>query len=298
VNLGAAGRLPNVASTEVQAFHRDRERCYTTDSPDARAEAFARLHLDWFRRWGLSGRLESAIAPFPELPAGLAAFVFRRARGRHDEGAELYEAADGLRRAVLALRPDRFLSEPGLSGFIHHELALITDMISPAYGYSPNLGDAGMSPARLRLAKERYRILWAIRADGRLAGRGLLGRAGPDERRAEFGKAFGFLPEPGRSSVFQALWDGSLSTHAELVRLAVDPRGHGFSHEATPGAPCPLCGFPAFSWSNAASLRPAAAERIAREFPDWNSDEPICARCAEIYNAVTGIEYPPTVCVS
>lgn len=297
VALAAAGRHPGVSAKDMGAFHGARERCYGVANPDGRAEAFARFHRDWFVKWGLRGRLEGALSHFETLPGALAAIVFRRARTPRDEGVELYSNAGGERRGVFALRPDRLLAEPILVGFLNHELAILADMVSPDYGYLAELGHPGLTPSQERLSRERYRILWAIRADGGLERRGLTGSASRDRRRAEFDKAFGFLPAPRGSVVFEGLWDGTIGTHAGLVRIAVDPRGLGASREIVPGAPCPLCGFPAFAWARAAALRPEAVERIRVEFAEWRPEDPICARCGEIYDAVTGAEYPPTVCL-
>lgn len=297
VALAASGRLGSVTAAAVAEFHRDRERCYAVADPDQRTEAFARVHLDWFGRWGLRQRLETGLSRFPALADALEAMVFRQARGRHDEAAELYRDQAGQRRGVLALRPDRLVTEPALTGFLHHELAHLADMVSPEFGYSPAPGTGAPTASHDRLIRERYRLLWAIRIDGALARRDLPGLLGVERRRAEFEKAFGFLPEPRRSSVFDDLWNGVRSTHDDLLHLAADPRELVGHRETTPGAPCPLCGFAAFRWSTSAELSPEGLARVRAEFPGWHPDEPLCARCAEIYDAISRIEYPSTVCL-
>lgn len=297
VTLATAGRLTGVEPRQLRAFHAARERCYGVDDPDERSAAFVRLHLEWFGTWGLRARLDAAVDRFPELEAALEAVAFRRSRGRHDEGAELYVAEGGCRRGVVALGPDRLVSEPVLAGFLHHELAHLADMVSPGFRYDPATGAAARTPSQQRLVLERYRLLWALRIDGGLTRRGLPSLGGVDRRRLEFEKAFRFVPEPRRSRVFQGLWDGTIATHADLLHLASDPRELEGRREPVPGAPCPLCGFPTFQWVEPDAIPPRAAARIRVEFPDWSAGEPMCARCAEIYDAVTGIEYPSTVCL-
>lgn len=298
VGLCAAGRFAGATPEDVRRYHVDRERCYAEPDPDRRAAAFVRVHLDWFARWGLRQRLDDALARFPALAETLEAMVFRQARGGHDEGAELYRDPGGRRRGVIALRPDRMVTEPVLVGFLNHELAHLTDMVSPAYGYSASLRTPGQTASQERLVRDRYRLLWNIRVDGALHRRSLPGLAGPEARRAEFERAFRFLPDPRREALFGSLWSGALATHAELLAVAADPRELRSAREPVPGAPCPLCGFAAFRWARADDLRPEARARVREDFPRWDLQEPLCARCAEIYDAVSGAEYPSTVCLT
>lgn len=297
VVLAATGRLAGVTHLEVQQFHAARESCYGVPDADARTRAFARVHLDWFGRWGLRRRLDAAAERLPGLSGNLEALVFRRSRGRHDEGAELYRDSEGRARGVVALRADRLVTEPALAGFLLHELAHLEDMVLPGFGYSAEISAPGRTASQERLIRERYRLLWAIRTDGRLQRQALPLLGDRDRRRREFGAAFGFLPEPRFSEVFDSLWTGTIARHAELLELAADPRQLGGCHDPVPGAVCPLCGFPAFRWAEPSSLRPKARERMASEFPGWDAAGSVCARCAEIYEAVTGQEYPATVCL-
>lgn len=297
IALGTTGRLAGLPDGQLRRFHAQREPCYEIPDPDQQSAAFARVHQEWFTAWGLRRRLEEPVSAFPVLPDALVALVFRRSRGRHDEGAELYLDEQGSRRGVVALRPDRLAAPPVLTRFLHHELAHLADMVSPAFGYSADLAHTGHTPSQLRLVRERYRLLWAISIDGRLAARDLPGQAGAAHRRAEFDRAFAFLSLERRAEVFAGLWDGRMATHQDLLALASDPRELHGCHDPIPGAACPLCGFAAFSWAGSGDLRPDALARVQAEFPSWHPDEPICARCAEIYNAVSGLEYPATVCL-
>ncbi len=297
ITLGISGRMGPLPAPEVRRFHAERERCYGVADPGERGAAFARVHADWFTAWGFRERLDEPVGRFPELESRLMALVFRRSRGRQDEGAELYLDAAGRRRGVVALRPDRVASVPALTGFLHHELAHLADMVNEDFKYSPDLGRACRNPSQERVVRERYRLLWSVSVDGRLAHRGLEGLHGVDRRRSEVESAFGYLSSDRRMALFDALWEGALASHGELLELACDPRGLEGRHEPVPGAACPLCGFAAFRWSDARALRPAARERIEIEFPAWQTHEPICARCAEIYDAIVGLEYPATVCL-
>ncbi len=294
VTAEAASAIPAPQRTRFLA---ERERCYRVLDPDERNAAFARVHLDWFREWGLAARLEAGVSPFPQLTSALTALAFRKARHRGEEGAELHSDADGRRRGVVALRPERVTDPNALTPFLHHELAHLADLVDPDFGYTPDPGEAGISPALQRLVTERYRLLWNIRIDGGLHRRGLATVADASCRREEFERAFGFLPAAQRAELFADLWNGRRGRHAELLALAADPRGVQAGREPVPGAPCPLCGFPAFDWVEPAALSAAARARVRADFPDWQETGAICARCAEVYQALAETEYPKSVCL-
>jgi hypothetical protein len=297
VRLCAAGQRADLASLQIRRFHAERERCYQVLDPDERATAFARVHWSWFAEWGFEKFLAGVLARFPALDGKLTALAFRKARGRHDEAAELYCDADQRRRAIVSLRPERFADDAALARFLHHELAHLADMVDEEFAYSPELGGAGRTASQLRLVRERYRLLWSVSIDGRLTRRGLTTVADEAQRRTEFDQAFTFLVETRRAELFAALWSGWLATHQALLEIAADPRDLHDQHVQVPGAQCPLCGFAAFQWSDGGKLRPAAQARIRAEFPGWREGEAICARCAEMYDAIAGLEYPATVCL-
>ncbi|MCL4181311.1 MAG: hypothetical protein KJ072_26675 [Verrucomicrobia bacterium] len=295
VQLGVIGRWPAIPALQIRRFHAERERCYGILDPDDRATAFARLQLSWFQEWGFGERLGEIAAHFAILSDALAALVFRKARGRNDEAAELYRDPEGQWRGIVALRPERFADDSALKRFLHHELAHLADMVNPEFGYSPELGQTGQTPSQLRLTRERYRLLWAVSIDGRLIQRGLETTTDQVQRRQEFNRGFAFLPAERREELFEALWSGRLAQHLPLLELAADPRGLQGRHAPVPGAACPLCGFATFQWTEIDRLRTAARERMHADFPGWSDGESVCARCAEMYDAITGLEYPSTV---
>jgi len=297
VQLCAAGKRPGVPALQIRRFHAERERCYRVLEADERVTAFARVHLSWFSEWGFEKFLTGVAGRFPRLADELTALAFRQARGKADEGAELYCDAGAHRRGIVSLRPERFAADAPLTRFLHHELAHLADMVDDRFGYSPDLDRTGQTASQLRLTRERYRVLWAVSIDGRLIQRELETVADQTQRRAEFERAFAFLPEARRTELFAALWNGALATHGAILGLASDPRGLQGTHAPVPGADCPLCGFAAFAWTDASVLKPAALARIRAEFPTWREAEPLCARCAEMYNAIAGLEYPKTVCL-
>jgi hypothetical protein len=271
-------------SLQIRRFHQEREKLYSILDPDERNTAFFNLHLEWFREWGLEKLLFDVADEFPLLRKNLTALVFRKVRAKNDEGAELYASAENGRVGVVALRVERFEQTGQLAGFLRHEFMHVHDMLNPEFGYSPQLHLPGQNAAQQRATRERYRLLWDITIDGRLAGKH--GSDFKQKHRATFDQVFGFWLENKRDEVFQGLWQNSAPLHANLLAIASDPREVKSSQEPCPGSPCPLCGFPTFHWadSNAISERTIAA--IQKEFPQWKAEQGACGRCVEIYRHV------------
>ncbi len=283
VVLGAAGAgQRNIPALQISRFHRHRERLYTILDPDERNAAFFKLHLEWFREWGLEQRLIGPLRHFPLLATGLAALAVRQARGRDDEGSELYVNEQGVRTGVLAMRPERLIRDLELPTFLRHELTHLNDMLAPAFGYRPELAGAGEFLGSQRLARERYRLLWDVTIDGRAARDGHPTLATREQRWVAFIRGFPFWDDTQQREIFDSLWSDPRPTHARLEELVRDPRqllraGPG------PGSPCPLCGFPSFAWAEAASLADETLKAIQAEFPAWSPRRGVCRRCAEIY---------------
>lgn len=286
VFLAASGRRPGVPSLQIARFHREREKLYGLLDPDERNAAFFRLHLDWFREWGLEKLLTDVLQEFPQLPKRLTLLAVRKANGKNEEGAELYVNAAGDRNGLLALRLERFTLGAALTDFLRHELMHLHDMLDPAFGYSPVLDLPGLNPAQQRLAGERYRLVWDLTIDGRLAAAGQAPMATREQHTAAFSRGYSFWPAEKQSEVCAALWRNAAPRHADLLALIADPRGLRDAHRPGPGASCPLCAFPTFDWADAETLPAGIRSRIAAEFPAWSFEQGLCGRCLETYEAV------------
>lgn len=297
VFLCASRERPGVSPFQIRRFRAEHERCYAERDPDDRAAAFARVQLLWFREWGFDKRLGDIAGRFAPLGRALETLAFRKARGRNDEGAELYRHPGGACQGIVALNPARFAEDSTLEHYLHHELAHLADMVDDSFGYSPDLDGAGRTASEQRLVRERYRLLWNVSVDGRLTRRGLATVADEARRRTEFDRGFAYLADARREAVFADLWNGRLARHDHLLAIASDPRDVHERHAPVPGAPCPLCGFAAFQWVDMATLRPGAQQRIRADFPGGHPAESVCARCAEIYDSISGLGYPATVCL-
>jgi hypothetical protein len=289
VMLCTSGRRSSVAPLQVARFHRARERLYAILEPDDRNAAFFKLHLEWFREWGLEKLLIEPLQEFSLLPQALAILAFRQSRGKNDEGAELYVNDAGDRSAVISLRPDRLERRNELAAYMRHELSHLQDMVDPRFGYAPHLEVLGASLGQQRLARERYRLVWDATIDGRLSRAGRATVATRAERWLEFSAAFPFWTDAQQHEVFDALWADPMPTHHRLQQLVCDPRQLRSQDGPKPGALCPLCGFPTFSWADAACLEQPTITTIKSEFPHWSSEQGACGRCVAIYRLNRGL---------
>lgn len=277
-------------------FHREREKAYAILDPDERNAAFFAVHLAWFREWGVEQQLTDCLNEFPLLAQNLDLLALRKAQRKSDEGAELYVSTEtGRRSGILALSPDWLGSQPArLSRFLRHELFHLSDMVDPAFGYVPELDLAGRSPARQRLARERYRLLWDICIDGRLTACGHAEPAFRDRHAAAFALAVPSWPKEQRETIFKSLWTDPFPSHAGLVSFLDDPSSDSRENlRSAPGALCPLCGFPTFTWAVPEELDSAVIARIAGEFPHWSMEQGLCARCHAVYKAAVAATAGP-----
>jgi len=288
--LCASGKRKGVPSLQILRFQRERERLYTILDADERNTAFFKLHLDWFREWGLEKLLTDLLKEFPLLSEKLTVLAVRKTRGKNDEGAELYVNPTGQRNAILALRPESFERDIALRDYVRHEFTHLSDMLDPAFGYSPTLDLPGLNGAQQRLARERYRLLWDITIDGRLIAAGHTPMANQEIHAAAFARGYSFWPEDRQQETFTALWHNAVPRHAEFLALIADPRGLREAHRPAPGGSCPLCEFPTFTWADVEALLPHITARIQAEFSAWSAEQGLCSRCLETYQAAADLQ--------
>lgn len=297
VFLLAAGQRRGIPSLQIRRFHHERERCYSIADPAQRDEAFSKTHRTWFREWGMEKSLSRFIAEFPFLETSLQALAFRKARNLAEESADLYVRPDGERSGIVAVRAERFELDGALAHFLRHELMHLSDMVSPSFGYSREVGAPGQTVSQQRLVRARYRLLWDVTIDGRLT---RLGRGSADsleQCHREFERAYCFLGEQKMAGEFETLWHGDSPSHEKLMALARDPRGLKLDDAISPGAACPLCGFATFEWAEETNLSSETISAVRREFPHWRPGQGVCCRCVEMYEAAAGLKLPSTICL-
>jgi len=285
VQLCASGRCKSIPSLQLHRFHAERVLVYGVLDPDEKTDRFNRHNLRWFREWGMEKFFSSAVDRHPLLGRHLHVMAFRKARRSGEEGAELYVQAAGKRHGVMGLRAESLDRER------------LSDMVDPGFGYSPKLPDSGPAIFCERLVCDRYRLLWNISIEGRLA------RREPDDAnrghslRTDFDRAFSFWPEDRRNKTFESIWSDPSPRHETLMGISADPRDVASAHGSVPGAACPLCGFPTFDWASFATVHPRTVKAVRADYPNWKLADGACSRCIEIYDA-TSLEQPATLFIA
>jgi hypothetical protein len=271
----------------ARRYFREREKLYEKPPGDAREALAKALHGEWFARLGLDAILSSAAVEIGPALGRADRIVVHSVRSSREEGAELFgrpgDEKGEIFTVVVRLRPSRFGRREELKRFLRHELRLVADLLDPGFG-APREGARARGDARENLVRDRYRLLWEISADGRLARAGIEGLRMREEWESKFREVFGFLPERVRGETFERLYGGPRPRHVELRAIAADPRALDAPRGISPGSPCALCRFPTYDWEpDPAALPLAAAQRIRAAFPDWIPERGLCRECADRY---------------
>lgn len=274
---GSAGR----------AFRRERDRLYEIPDADLREASFRSLHLQWFGRLGLERAIERVVRERADVVQRVSGGRVLRALTRDDEGADLAQrvtpaGARGAPTLILRLRPATLVEPEILRALLHHELTHVADMLDPAFGYERSLPASEAGPSADNILRDRYRVLWDVTIDGRLARAGLVNGSMRDIRWREFAATYAMLGDRCRSA-FERWFDEARPTHAELVAFATAPARAAGS--AGPGR-CPLCRFPVASLDQRVeTLSAPTLAAIRANHPGWRLTQGLCAQCLDLYEA-------------
>ena len=222
-------------------FRADLEAAYGEPEPDRREEAFRTLHERLFHEIGLEEALLARIGEFPLLRTGLDRIAFLRAERKKEEGAELFvnrQAAPGgaghpgqvpvcttgtrARTAVCRLRPETVIDPEARTSLLRREFQHLSDMVDPAFQYEPNLGPAETA-ATANLIRDRYRTLWDLYVEARLARRGALPADTPLRRKPQLEQAFKAADPEQREAFYERVTTAETLTHSDLVSMSTNP---------------------------------------------------------------------------
>lgn len=207
-------------------YHAGREACYGAATPEAREEAFAAYHRQWFERLELARPVVDCILEYPLIVRGTSRQILAPAVRKQDENAELFAPAvarEGARPyLVIRLRPDSFARPEHVVRVLRRELMHISDMLDADFGYDPSITQFLDSEGVPTVIRDRYRVLWGIFVDARLYRAGHLDEAAISRRLEEFYKVFPMLGE-SRRAIFERLFAGRAWHHGDFMIFARNP---------------------------------------------------------------------------
>ncbi|PIP74189.1 MAG: hypothetical protein COW89_00425 [Nitrospinae bacterium CG22_combo_CG10-13_8_21_14_all_47_10] len=231
--------------------------------------------------------------------------VVKRAINKVDEGSNVLNRVSGnpiIEMRVLASRFSNPEEAQELDAFLIHEFMHAKDMVDPEFDYE----DAFIpgNPSVKNLITARFKLLWNMYVDARLARMGVVSVLPKEARYREFDNFYRKIPDKQRKGIFEGLWHTEKLTHEELLSMAtdldtlmskyVDP-GEMADEEKDyihlQGSPCPLCKFPTYNWVDdpESICDEMVIEAIQIDFPDWESKDGGCDRCIEVYELRAGV---------
>jgi hypothetical protein len=231
--------------------------------------------------------------------------VVKRGINKVDEGSNVLNRVSGnpiIEMRVLASRFSNPEEAQELDAFLIHEFMHAKDMVDPEFDYE----DAFIpgNPSVKNLITARFKLLWNMYVDSRLARMGVVSVQPKESRYREFDNFYRKIPDKQRKGIFEGLWKTEKLTHEELLSMAtdldtlmskyVDPGDmtedeRDFIH--LQGSPCPLCKFPTYNWVDdpESICDEMVIEAIQIDFPDWESRDGGCDRCIEVYELRAGV---------
>jgi len=231
--------------------------------------------------------------------------VVKRGINKVDEGSNVLNRVSGnpiIEMRVLASRFSNPEEAQELDAFLIHEFMHAKDMVDPEFDYE----DAFIpgNPSVKNLITARFKLLWNMYVDSRLARMGVVSVQPKESRYREFDNFYRKIPDKQRKGIFEGLWKTEKLTHEELLSMAtdldtlmskyVDPGDmtedeKDFIH--LQGSPCPLCKFPTYNWVDdpESICDEMVIEAIQIDFPDWESKDGGCDRCIEVYELRAGV---------
>ncbi|NIR57481.1 MAG: hypothetical protein GWM98_27290 [Nitrospinaceae bacterium] len=231
--------------------------------------------------------------------------TIKRAINKVDEGSNVLNRVSGLPVIEMRVLASRFANPEEveeLGSFLIHEFMHARDMMDPEFDYE----DAFIpgNPSMKNLITARFRLLWNIYVDSRLARKKIRSVMTKEARYREFDNYYRKIPEKQRRGIFEGLWNTEKQTHEELLSMATDLETListyiDYSEEFTEedreyihlqGSPCPLCKFPTYNWVDdpESVCDEMVIEAIQIDFPDWESKDGACDRCIEVYELRAG----------
>src|SRR3989304_1953125 len=278
--------------SDVKDYY-DRHREIYERREDSREKLFEKLHEEFFLKFGFGKPILDVLSEFKEFDNKIKIIAVFKALIVSQEEASI---SNDSGKIGLRIHPEQFFIQPKLEAFIRHELKHISNMLDGNFKYRKYNKTGAVSPAQENAIRSRYKIIWDIFLDGRIARSRKETVVLREERFAEFRELYRSIPSSHLDEIFEALWNAEKLTHEEILAMArdfkvlikkyssIDEKELSEDMIALPGSPCPICKFPTFDWSkNLFEEKELVLTAIKKDYPWWSPEKGLCGRCLEVY---------------
>lgn len=267
----------------VRLFHDERARLYETVSKADQESKFRTFYLKHFHSLEIEKIFTDVIREFPLLQSSDLQVLVKSTFRKNQEAADLFVDPPIL-RLVISIRVPQILNPSYVGRFLRHELLHVSDMLDPAFHYSPKPELGGVGGVENNLIRERFRLLWDLYVSSRL----IQGDHEPliplIELKEKFERSFSYLDDARKAQIIAEFVGKKKWTQAGLVRLARNDRVNKSLGKG--GLRCPLCHFT--SYENVRVWTPEQAPviyEVRKDFPGWKPPQGLCTQCYDLYES-------------
>lgn len=277
-------------------YHRRAEPLYAMPEGHSRDAAFQKLQTEMFEKAGLQRPIDEVFACFPHILKKVERAVFISAQQRREEEAELFGGTGQPFSIVTRLCVNTLINSAAFDKFAYHEFSRIDDMLNDIFGYMRKAEIGGENRVQQDIVRDRFRELWDILIDARLARVGRPITQDESCHRSRFTRLFG--SSEITQQIFAKLWTLDLPDaprHQALLRASEAPQTLcdfvGIDHVIQEAEMrrfanlCPICNCATREWEPNAELLPQSViARIKSRKPEWFPAKGVCRQCVEFFN--------------
>lgn len=267
----------------VRLFHEERARLYETVSKAEQESKFRTFYLKHFHSLEIEKIFTDVIREFPLLQSSDLQVLVKSTFRKNQEAADLFVDPPVL-RLVINIRVPQILNPSYVGRFLRHELLHVSDMLDPAFHYSPKPELGGVGGVENNLIRERFRLLWDLYVSSRLIQSDHEPLIPLIDLKQNFERSFAYLDDARKAEIIAEFVGQKKWTQAGLVRLARNDRVNKSLGKG--GLRCPLCHFT--SYENVRVWTPEQAPviyEVRKDFPGWKSREGLCTQCYDLYES-------------
>lgn len=222
-------------------LHTHLDPVYEIDDEERRESEFRQVFARIFGRLNLDRELRELIVEQPLISRYIEHCVIRPASRSQDEGAELFlrreeGGREPARTVVLSIYPESLMSFDQFAGRMRRELIRIADLLDPAFKHTPSEPTA--ERPQHNLICDRYRVLWDLTIESRLAGPGRLPSVLIERFACALAKLCGGIIDDSSAELVRHLASIERPTHPSLLKWAQDPATlpHGLPRDSNHSA--------------------------------------------------------------